>query len=369
MSILPPSEEMQEGKARIKVAGIGGGGSNTITYMVLKELRGAFTIAANTDKQALDRAKADKKIQLGEKLTKGLGAGGDPEIGRKAMEESAQEFKEALTESDMVFLTAGMGGGTGTGGIPVAAQLAREVGALTVAVVTKPFSFEGLRRMRRAEEGIQQLKGRVDTLIVIANDRLLQTVDKNTSILDAFALVNDVLYKAVKGIIDIILKPGLVNVDFADVRNVMTAGGDAIMGSGIAKGENRAREAAKNAVHSPLLDGATIQGARGLLINVVGGENFTLHELNEAVSVIYEEASKGGTDPEVIMGAVIDPSLGEYLQVTVIATGIGTAKPRITFSSRRQREEGVIEDLRIPAFTRKKVHRDFAFEPDNGKFH
>ncbi len=370
MSILPPEEE-KIGKARIKVAGIGGGGSNAVTYMMTKEIEGAYTIAANTDRQALDKALAHEKIQLGEKLTRGLGAGGNPEIGRKAMEESIEDFTRAVDESDMVFLTAGMGGGTGTGGIPIAAQVTRELGALTVAVVTKPFSFEGPKRMRKAEEGIRHLKNHVDTLLVISNDRLLQIADRSMPITSAFALVNDVLYRAVKSIIDIILKPGLVNVDFADVRSIMIAGGDAIMGTGEAEGDDRAKEAAKKAISSPLLDGATIQGARGILVNVVGGDDLTLHEVQEATQIIYEEASKGGYDPEVIMGMVIDKEMTGKIQVNLIATGIGIPKSKAVISRRTSKDEAGSEDLYEPAFKRKKyasdrVDRATLFGPGNG---
>ncbi len=365
MRILPPDEEKQ-GKARIKVAGIGGGGSNAVTYMMQKEIEGAYTIAANTDRQALEKAIAHEKIQLGEKLTRGLGAGGNPEIGRKAMEESIEAFSHAVENSDMVFLTAGMGGGTGTGGIPIAAQVTRELEALTVAVVTKPFSFEGPRRMAKAEEGIRQLKSHVDTLLVISNDRLLQITDKKTSIMSAFALVNDVLYRAVKSIIDIILRPGLVNVDFADVRSIMLAGGDAIMGTGEASGDDRAKEAAKKAISSPLLDGASIQGARGILINVVGGEDLSLHEVQEATQIIYDEASKGGYDPEVIMGMVIDPEMEGKIQVNLIATGIGMSKSKVISTIKSSRGEGEAEDIREPAYKRKKG-KDTLFGPGSGR--
>ncbi len=366
MSILPPEEE-KIGKARIKVAGIGGGGSNAVTYMMNKEIEGAYTIAANTDKQALDKALAHEKIQLGEKLTRGLGAGGNPEIGRKAMEESIDAFTRAVDESDMVFLTAGMGGGTGTGGIPIAAQATRRLGVLTVAVVTKPFTFEGPRRMRKAEEGIRQLKSHVDTLLVISNDRLLQMTDRSTPITSAFALVNDVLYRAVKSIIDIILKPGLVNVDFADVRSIMLAGGDAIMGTGEAEGDDRAKEAAKKAISSPLLDGATLQGARGILVNVVGGDDLSLHEVQEATQIIYDEAAKGGYDPEIIMGMVLDPSMTGKIQVNLIATGIGNPRSKVVVNRYEHDKEGN-DDLQEPAFRRKRYHdRTTLFEPGNGR--
>ncbi len=365
MSILPPDEEKQ-GKARIKVAGIGGGGSNAVSYMMWKEIEGAYTIAANTDKQALEKAVAHAKIQLGAKLTRGLGAGGNPEIGRKAMEESIEEFSHAVEESDMVFLTAGMGGGTGTGGIPIAAHVTRELGALTVAVVTKPFSFEGPRRMAKAQEGIRQLKNHVDTLLVISNDRLLQIADRKMPVTAAFALVNDVLYRAVKSIIDIILRPGLVNVDFADVKSIMMAGGDAIMGTGEAEGDDRAKEAAKKAISSPLLDGASIQGARGILVNVVGGEDLSLHEVQEATQIIYDEAAKGGYDPEVIMGMVIEPEMSGKIQVNLIATGIGMGKSKVINTIKSLKDENESEDIREPAYKRKKG-KNTLFGPGNGR--
>jgi cell division protein FtsZ len=367
MFLLDPSRE--EGlSAKIKVMGIGGGGSNAVNHMVRKNLKGALTIAANTDLQALEKSLATIKIQLGEKLTKGLGAGGDPVIGRKAMEETRDRVKEVLSNCDMVFLTAGMGGGTGTGGIPVAAEICKEIGALTVGIVTKPFRFEGLPRIMKAEEGLRELKGKVDTLIVIPNDKLLNAVDKHTPIKDAFALADEVLYRAVKGIIDIIVKPGIINVDFADVKSIMREGGDAILGTGEARGENRALEAAKLAISSPLLDGFTVEGAKGILVNILGDDRLTLGEVEDAVSYILEEASKGNREPNLIFGAVIDPSMNGMLRVTVVATGINR-RLRITEPLEEEITGG--DELHIPAYLRKQKEKPtylrWLKEEGNGK--
>ncbi|MBE5813568.1 MAG: cell division protein FtsZ [Clostridiales bacterium] len=303
--------------AQIKVIGVGGGGNNAINRMVESGLRGVEFLAVNTDKQALFLSKANMKIQIGDKLTKGLGAGSDPEIGQKAAEENRDEIAQALKGSDMVFVTAGMGGGTGTGAAPVVAAVAKEMGILTVGVVTKPFTFEGRKRMAQAERGIAQLKEHVDTLIIIPNDRLLQIIQKNTSMVEAFKMADDILKQGVQGISDLIAVPGLVNLDFADVKTIMLNTGIAHMGTGRASGENRAEEAAKQAVHSPLLE-TSIEGARGVLLNITGGADLGLLEVNAAAELVQKSA-----DPEanIIFGAVIDESLNDELLITVIATG------------------------------------------------
>ncbi len=303
--------------AQIKVIGVGGGGNNAINRMVEGGLKGVEFLAVNTDKQALFLSKANMKIQIGDKLTKGLGAGSDPDIGQKAAEENRDEIAEALKGSDMVFVTAGMGGGTGTGAAPVVASVAKEMGILTVGVVTKPFTFEGRKRMIQAERGIAQLKENVDTLIIIPNDRLLQVIQKNTSMVEAFKMADDILRQGVQGISDLIAVPGLVNLDFADVKTIMLNTGIAHMGTGRATGENRAEEAAKQAVHSPLLE-TSIEGARGVLLNITGGADLGLLEVNAAAELVQKSA-----DPEanIIFGAVIDESLNDELLITVIATG------------------------------------------------
>ncbi|MFH1147029.1 MAG: cell division protein FtsZ [Pseudomonadota bacterium] len=305
--------------ARIKVFGIGGGGTNAVRNMVRSNLTGVQFIAANTDAQALDVASGDVKIQLGKEATRGLGAGADPDKGRQAALESAEEIREALVGSDMVFVTAGMGGGTGTGGSPVVAQISKELGALTVAVVTKPFHFEGKKRMRQAEEGIAQLKKYVDTLITIPNNRLLNIADKNATFLEMLKKADDVLLFAVKGISDVITVPGLINVDFADVRTIMSEMGMALMGTGSASGENRAVEAAQRAISSPLLEDVAIEGARGVLINISCNHSLTLEEVYAASSLIQKEAHE---DANIIFGSVLDEALEDELRVTVIATGI-----------------------------------------------
>lgn len=306
--------------ARIKVIGIGGGGGNAINTMITAGLFGADFIVANTDAQALKANAAPIKIQLGEKVTKGLGAGANPEVGKKSAIEDREKIREILEGSDMVFITAGLGGGTGTGAAPIIAEVAKEIGALTVAVVTKPFLFEGNRRMKQADEGLRDLKVVVDTVITIPNQRLLAVAGKTTSMLEAFKKVDEVLLQAVKGISDLINVHGLVNVDFADVKTIMSEMGMALMGTGIAEGENKALEAAQKAISSPLLEDIKIDGARGLLINVAGGSNMTLFEVNEAAEKIRSEAH---SDANIIFGAVIDESLGDKMMVTVIATGFG----------------------------------------------
>ncbi|HZB24004.1 MAG TPA: cell division protein FtsZ [Gaiellaceae bacterium] len=316
--------------AVIKVVGVGGGGTNAITRMVESGVSGVEFIAVNTDAQALLMADADVKIHIGSKATRGLGAGADPAVGESAAQESRDELKEALKGADMVFVTAGEGGGTGTGAAPIVAQLAKdELDALTVGVVTRPFSFEGMRRAEQAQRGIGNLSENVDTLIVIENDRLLQVVEKRTSIVEAFRMADDILRQGVQGITDLITIPGLVNLDFADVRTIMRDAGSALMGIGIAAGESRAAEAARTAVSSPLLE-ASIEGATGILLNVTGGPNIGLFEVNEAAEVVTGAADQNAN---VIFGAVIDDSLTDEVRVTVIATGFGPQRRR------RRREE------------------------------
>lgn len=309
--------------ARIKVIGIGGGGGNAVNTMIGGKLNGVEFLVANTDAQSLDASRAPVRIQLGGAVTKGLGAGANPEIGRRAALEDQETIKEYLAGSDMIFITAGMGGGTGTGGAPVIARVAREVGALTVGVVTKPFIFEGKKRMRQAEEGIAELKSSVDTLIVIPNQRLLSIAAKTTTMLEAFHKADEVLLQAVRGISDLIITPGLINLDFADVRTVMAEMGLALMGASTATGENRAIEAAQRAISSPLLEDISIQGARGVLINITGGPDLCLHEVNEAASMIQEEAHD---EANIIFGAVIDETMTDEIRITVIATGFGEGK-------------------------------------------
>ena len=297
--------------AKLKVIGCGGAGGNAVNRMIGAGLRGVEFIAANTDVQALNQSLAPHRIQLGANATRGLGSGGDPSVGRRAAEEDEQAVADSITDSDMVFITAGMGGGTGTGSAPVVARLARASGALTVAVVTKPFAFEGRRRMRQAEEGLAELRAEVDTLIVIPNERLLAVVDKGTSLSDAFSVCDEVLLKATKGISDLVTVPGLVNLDFADVKAVMSNRGNALMGTGRASGANRALEAAQSAVASPLLEDVSIAGAEGVLVNITGGRDLTLHEVNEAANVVVGAA---GDEANVIFGSVIDPNMdGELM--------------------------------------------------------
>ncbi|MEN6464130.1 MAG: cell division protein FtsZ, partial [Syntrophaceae bacterium] len=310
--------ENAEKLAKIKVIGVGGGGSNAVNTMIGYNLTGVDFIAANTDAQALRASLSPIKIQLGSEITKGLGAGSDPSIGEKAAQESDELIRGTLNGADMVFITAGLGGGTGTGGAPVIAGIAKESGALTVAVVTKPFQFEGKRRDRQAEQGIEELRKIVDTLIVIPNQRLLSMGGRNMSLIEAFKKADDILYHAVKGISDLILIPGLINLDFADVRNIMSEMGLALMGTGIARGENRAIEAAQRAISSPLLEDNSIQGARGVLLNITGGPDMSLYEINEASSLIQAEAHD---DANIIFGTVVDETMGDEVRITVIATG------------------------------------------------
>src|SRR3954454_20632020 len=314
--------------ARIKVFGVGGGGGNAVNRMIDAKLRGIEFIAANTDLQALKKCRAPVKMQLGPGLTRGLGAGGDPDMGRKSALEDTDKIPQLLEGADMVFLTAGLGGGTGTGAAPIIASLAAEIGALTVAVVTKPFGFEGRRRLQYAERGVEELRSAVDTLITIPNERLLNFVERGTPLFEAFRIADDVLRQAVQGISDLITIPGEVNVDFADVRTIMTGMGMALMGTGIAKGEHRALEAAQRAISSPLHEETSIQGARGVLINISGGHDLTLHEVAEAARIISDAVDP---DANIISGMVIDPTLDEAMKVTVIATGFdrqGEDRPR-----------------------------------------
>ena len=320
-----PLRSDSENFALIKVIGVGGGGSNAVNRMIRAEMMGVEFISVNTDAQALLQSDAPHKIRIGDKLTRGLGAGADPGVGQRAAEEDSEKIYEALKDADMIFITAGMGGGTGSGAAPVIAEIAKDLGALTVGVVTKPFSFEGMRRKLVAEQYTETLKEKVDTLITIPNDRLREVVDKKTSIIDAFRVVDDVLRQGVQGISDLITVPGLINLDFADVKTIMREAGSSMMGIGTGTGENRAVEAAKNAVMSPLLE-VNIQGARGILFNVTGGSDLGLFEVNEAAEVIKEAA-----DPEanIIFGTVIDDRMRDEVKVTVIATGFdGTRKAR-----------------------------------------
>ena len=318
--------------AKVKIIGIGGGGNNALNTMISYQLSGVEFVAANTDAQALAENMAPFKLQLGENLTKGLGAGANPEVGRKAALEDVERIREVLKGADMVFITAGLGGGTGTGGAPVIAEVARELGALTVAIVTKPFLFEGKKRMKQAEEGLANLKMTADALITIPNQRLLGISGKSMTLIEAFKKADDVLYHAAKGISDIIVGHGIINLDFADVRTVMAETGLALMGTGTASGENRSVEAAQRAISSPLLEDITIEGARGLLINITGGENMTLSEINEATTLIQKEAHE---DANVIWGMVVDKAMKEDIRVTVIATGFGKKEEKKTFQFKK----------------------------------
>jgi cell division protein FtsZ len=367
---MQPVPQM-ESFARIMVVGVGGGGSNAVNRMIEEGLIGIEFVAVNTDAQALLLSNSPTRVRIGDKLTRGLGAGGDPEIGKKAAEESAEELYEVIKGTDMVFIAAGIGGGTGTGAAPILAQIAKEVGSLTIGVVTRPFTFEGAKRRKTAEEGIEKLKEHVDTLIVIPNDRLLQIADKRASLHEAFKLADDVLRQGIQGISELITIPGLINLDFADVRTIMSEGGAALMAVGRASGEDRARAAAEQAISSNLLD-ITIDGARGILFNVTGGSDLSLYEVNQAAAIIKETAH-----PEVnlIFGAVIDPNMGDELRVTVIATGFARSSGVRRLDRRpRSRIEAVAEpvkgrevaaeefqprafdvnDLDIPAFLRRR---------------
>jgi cell division protein FtsZ len=342
--------EHSASRAQIRIVGVGGAGGNAVNTMISAGLCGVDFIAANTDAQALRVNLALTKVQLGGDLTKGLGAGANPEIGRRATQESENELREFLMGADMVFITAGMGGGTGTGGAPVVARVAKEVGALTVGVVTKPFLFEGKKRMRHADEGIRELKQNVDTLICIPNQRLLAVASRSQPLLEAFHKADEVLLQAVRGISDLITVHGLINLDFADVRTIMAEMGMAIMGVASASGEGRAEEAARRAIASPLLEDISIRGARGVLINVTGGRDLTLHEVNEAATLIQEEADQ---DANIIFGAVIDESIEDDIHITVIATGFGEPEPVVQPVPKPT--ANVVRSLRQPPGSPRKV--------------
>lgn len=374
MSTLKNQPNQLESFARIKVVGVGGGGCNAIDRMIGEGLQGVEFVAINTDAQALLLSRASTRVRIGEKLTRGLGSGGDPEIGCKAAEESAEDVYEVLKGSDMVFITAGMGGGTGTGGAPIVAQIAKEVGALTIGVVTRPFTFEGSHRNNAAEAGISKLKDQADTLIVIPNDRLLQIVDKRANLQQAFCEADDVLRQGVQGISELITVPGLINLDFADVRTIMSEGGAALMAVGCGQGDDGARIAAEQAISSELLD-ITIDGARGILFNVTGGSEMTLFEVNQAAAIIKETAHP---DVNLIFGAVVDPSMEDEIRITVIATGFErTGMPRRIMKpvARDTKDREILvtqpvdqpirefqprafntEDLDIPTFLRNRGH-------------
>ena len=313
--------------AKLKVIGCGGAGGNAVNRMIGAGLRGVEFIVANTDTQALSQSLAPTRLQIGLQTTRGLGSGGDPSTGRRSAEEDEAAILDAIQDADMVFITAGMGGGTGTGSAPVVARLARQAGALTVAVVSKPFGFEGRKRMQQAEQGLAELRAEVDTLLVIPNERLLSVVDRSTSLADAFAVADNVLLQATKGISELVTVPGLVNLDFADVKSIMACHGNALMGSGRASGPDRAKEAASQAVASPLLEDVSIHGAQGVLVNITGGHDLSLHEVNEAAQVVTQAA---GEDANVIFGAVIDPSIQGEMLITVVATGFGPQPARAT---------------------------------------
>jgi cell division protein FtsZ len=358
--------------ARIKVIGIGGGGCNAVNRMIESGIEGVDFIVANTDLQALRLCRATVKLQLGTKLTKGLGAGSNPETGRQAALEDTEKIIEVLEGSDMIFVTAGLGGGTGTGGAPIVGSLAVELGALTVAVVTKPFPFEGRKRMAQADEGLADLKEAVDTVITIPNERLLGTVPPGTSLADAFKIADDVLRQAVQGISDLITVPGIINLDFADVRTIMSGMGMALMGTAVAEGEDRAINASRRAISSPLLEDTSIRGARGVLINITGGRNMTLHEVSEASRVVQESADP---DANIIFGSVFDDQMGNKLKITVIATGFekkpeqqpaAAEEPEMVQAEEEEEDDrfgpisspvdfGSTSDLDFPAFLRRRV--------------
>ena len=361
---------MMDGTATIKVIGVGGAGNNAVNRMIEAEIKGVDFISVNTDRQALQVSKAKTKIQIGEKITRGLGAGANPDVGAQAAEESKAEVAEVLRGADMVFVTAGMGGGTGTGAAPVVAQAAKEMGILTIGVVTKPFTFEGKKRLSQAERGIESLKGKVDTLVVIPNDKLLQIVDRKTSIIEAFKMADDVLRQGVQGISDLIAIPGLVNLDFADVKTIMLNQGMAHMGVGRASGENRAEDAAKEAIQSPLLE-TSIEGAKGVIINITGGDSLGLHEVNTAAELVQRSV-----DPEanIIFGTVTDESMGDEIQITVIATGFEKNEPissigvdnivsktwekKVNSIPASHEPSSSQNDLDIPAFLRKNRNKN-----------
>ena len=349
--------DLAEQKARILVIGVGGAGGNALNRMIEDQLSGVEFVSINTDAQDLDVNNAQNKLQIGKELTKGLGAGANQETGRKAAEESKEAISSLIKDADMIFITAGMGGGTGTGGAPVIAKIAKECGALTVGVVTKPFGFEGPRRGQRAQKGIQELKENCDTLLVIPNETLLSITELDTTVTQSFKLADSILHQATKGISDLINKPGLINLDFADVRTVMEDMGDAIMGTGIAQGEERAILAAEQAINSPLLQDVCIKGANGLLVNITGPENMTIHELNDASNIIYEEAGDGAN---IILGCVLDKNFTDEIHVTVIATGLGKESPihvepfvNLGYNNSTQ-SSGMAENELMPTYQRKQ---------------
>lgn len=361
---------MLDGTATIKVIGVGGAGNNAVNRMIDAGIKGVDFIAVNTDRQALQTSKAKTKIQIGEKITRGLGAGANPDIGAQSAEENKAEVAEVLRGADMVFVTAGMGGGTGTGAAPIVAAAAKEMGILTIGVVTKPFTFEGKKRLSQAERGIESLKGKVDTLVVIPNDKLLQVIDRKTSIVEAFKMADDVLRQGVQGISDLIAIPGLVNLDFADVKTIMLNQGMAHMGVGSATGENRAEDAAKEAIQSPLLE-TSIEGAKGVIINITGGEDLGLHEVNTAAELVQRSV-----DPEanIIFGTVTDPDMKEEIKITVIATGFEKNEPissigvdnivsktwekKINSIPSNTESNSSQNDLDIPSFLRKNKNKN-----------
>ncbi len=361
---------MMDGTATIKVIGVGGAGNNAVNRMIDMGIKGVDFIAVNTDRQALQTSKANTKIQIGEKITRGLGAGANPDIGAQSAEESKAEISEVLRGADMVFVTAGMGGGTGTGAAPIVATTAKEIGILTIGVVTKPFTFEGKKRLSQAERGIESLKGKVDTLVVIPNDKLLQIIDRKTSIIEAFKMADDILRQGVQGISDLIAIPGLVNLDFADVKTIMLNQGMAHMGVGKAAGENRAEDAAKEAIQSPLLE-TSIEGAKGVIINITGGEDLGLHEVNTAAELVQRSV-----DPEanIIFGTVTDPNMTDEIQITVIATGFEKNEPissigvdnivsktwekKINSIPASTETSSAQNDLDIPSFLRKNRNKN-----------
>ena len=359
--------DLKEQKAKIIVVGVGGGGGNALNRMIEDGMTAVDFIAVNTDAQDLENNNSQIKLQIGKELTKGLGAGANAEIGRHAVEENKEVITNAIQNSDMVFITAGMGGGTGTGAAPAIAKIAKELGALTVGIVTKPFAFEGPKRYKRALAGIEEMKKNCDTLLAIPNETLLEITEDNTTVTESFKLADSVLHQATKGISDLINIPGLINLDFADVKTVMENMGDAIMGTGIAHGEERAILAAQQAINSPLLQDASITGAHGLLVNITGPENMTIHELNDASSIIYEEA---GADANVILGCVLDKNLSDEVRVTVIATGLDGDHKRefestphamkTDFNPLRSETEESLEDNRIPAFREAPSQSDGA---------
>jgi cell division protein FtsZ len=352
------TEVCSENSAKIKVIGVGGAGGNAVNTMISYSLRGVDFLIANTDVQALGASNSPVKLQIGAETTKGLGAGSNPDVGKKSALESRDQLRQYLEGADMIFVTAGLGGGTGTGAAPVIAEIARECNALTVAVVTKPFQFEGKKRNMQAEEGIALLRDNVDTLIVVPNQRLLSLGGRNLSLLEAFKKADDILYQAVKGISDLIIVPGLINLDFADVKNIMSNMGMALMGTGVASGENRAVEAAQRAISSPLLEDNTIQGAHGILLSITGGPNMSLYEVNEASSLIQAEAHE---DANIIFGTVIDENMGDEIRITVIATGFDDVMKKKQASANVTHLSGFRrEDLSTPTFMRKEKTRDNA---------